>query len=73
MDEERGERKVGTAYLFWLLGLFGICGIHRFYAGRYISGIIWLLTGGLFFIGQLIDMVMLPRMIEDYNEGAEVW
>ena len=35
-------RSTGVAYLLWFLAFFGICGIHRFYAGRYISGIIWL-------------------------------
>lgn len=71
--ERRSERSVGTAYLLWLPFFFGICGLHRFYSGRPISGLIWLFTGGLCGIGQVIDLIFIPRMIEDHNEGRPVW
>jgi TM2 domain-containing membrane protein YozV len=48
------------AYLLWLLCFTGLCGIHRFYTGRWITGIIWLLTAGLLFIGQIIDLILIP-------------
>ncbi len=70
---ERPERSIPTAYVLWLFGFIGLAGIHRFYVGRPISGIIWLLTGGLFFIGQIVDLVMMPRMVDDHNRGAKVW
>jgi TM2 domain-containing membrane protein YozV len=57
----------GIAYLLWFLVLFGLCGIHRFYAGRPITGVIWLLTGGVFLIGQLIDLVLIPGLIARSN------
>ncbi|MDP7115342.1 MAG: NINE protein [Myxococcota bacterium] len=34
------QRSVGTGYLLWALGLIGFCGIHRFYMGRSITGLI---------------------------------
>lgn len=67
------RRTVGWAYLLWLPMIFGVSGLHRFYAGRYISGVIWLLTGGLCGIGQVVDLLFIPRMIEDHNEGRPVW
>ena len=69
----RQTRDVGWAYLLWLPMLFGVCGLHRFYSGRIISGTIWLLTGGLCGIGQVVDLFFIPRMIEDHNEGRSVW
>ena len=38
---------------------FGIAGLQRFYVGRIVSGIIWLLTAGLLGIGQLFDIIMI--------------
>lgn len=67
------RRDVGVAYLLWLPMLFGISGLHRFYSGRYISGFIWLITGGLCGVGQVIDLLFIPRMIEDHNQGRKVW
>lgn len=60
-------RNTGTAYLLWLTCLLGFCGVHRFYTGKYISGIIWLFTMGFFGVGQLIDLALIPGMVEDKN------
>ena len=48
-----------VGYLLWILGFTGS---HRFYYGKPISGTIWLCTGGLFLIGWLIDLVLIPIM-----------
>ena len=38
-----------------LLTFLGIFGIHRFYMGKWLTGILYLLTGGLFLIGYIYD------------------
>lgn len=43
--------------------LLGPCGIHRFRAGKVLTGIIWLCAFGLVGFGQLIDLVLIPGMI----------
>ena len=51
--ERREPRSVGLAYLLWLPCIFWICGLHRFYTGRWISGLVWLFTFGLCGIGGM--------------------
>jgi len=60
-------KSTGIAYLLWCACIFGLFGIHRFYAGKSISGIIWFLTLGLLFIGQAVDLILIPGMIEEAN------
>ncbi len=46
-------------YILWI---FGFTGSHRFYYGRPVSGTIWFFTAGLFLIGWLIDLFLIPSM-----------
>lgn len=46
-------------YILWI---FGFTGSHRFYYGKPITGTLWLFTGGLFLIGWLIDLFLIPGM-----------
>ena len=60
-----GDRSTLLAYLFWI---FGFIGLHRFYLGRPISGAIWALTMGLLLVGWLVDLFLIPAMVEDASE-----
>ncbi len=52
----------------WLLHLFlGLFGIHRFYMGKIITGVIYLCTGGLFGIGYVYDTLTLNDQIAELN------
>jgi TM2 domain-containing membrane protein YozV len=49
-----------TALLLAIIGpMFGLCGLQRFYVGKIGTGILWLFTGGLLGVGQLIDIIMI--------------
>jgi TM2 domain-containing membrane protein YozV len=39
--------------------LLGYLGVHRFYVGKIATGVIWLLTGGLFGIGYIVDIIVI--------------
>ena len=60
----------GTAYLLWALGLCGVCGLHRFYLGQPVPGILYLLTFGICGIGQLIDLFLIPGEVQTANLRA---
>lgn len=52
-----------------------IFGLHRFYVGKIATGILWLLTGGLFGIGQFLDAIFIVAgHFEDSDEKTiETW
>jgi TM2 domain-containing membrane protein YozV len=59
MSESTNTHSVLVGYILWI---FGFTGAHRFYYGKRVSGLIWLLTGGLLGIGWFIDLFLIPRM-----------
>lgn len=62
-----GMYKDGIGYGLWCLWLFGLAGVHRIYMGKYGSGILYLLTWGLFGIGQFVDLFRMKGLIKDAN------
>src|SRR5262249_58236503 len=50
-----------------LLAYLGIFGLHRFYLGKWVTGLIWLFTGGLFGIGLLYDLWTLNGQVSEQN------
>ncbi len=65
-------KSVAVTYLLWIVGGFGVLGLHRFYLGRWVSGLIWLLTGGLFFIGALVDLFLIPGQVQVENLSQQL-
>jgi TM2 domain-containing membrane protein YozV len=72
MERESNQRYSQGTYdysIAWLLLTFlGIFGAHRFYLGKWISGIIYLCTGGFFFLGILYDFLNINEMVSEQNQ-----
>ena len=50
-----------------LLTFLGLFGIHRMYIGKWLIGIVYLLTGGIFGVGVLYDFWTLNDQITVIN------
>lgn len=74
MERETHRRFVAgpTNYnLAWVLLIFlGPFGVHRFYMGKLFTGLLYLITGGLFLIGYIYDIVTLNEQVSEINRGA---
>ena len=64
--------KVSSAYILWLGGFLSLNGLHRLYNGKIATGLLWLGTFGLFGVGQLVDLFLIPNMVEDYNTKMKI-
>ena len=62
---EKGPWNYNLAWV--LLTFLGFFGIHRFYLGKWITGIVWLLTVGLFGLGYLYDLWTLNGQVSEAN------
>lgn len=52
----------------WILLTFlGIFGVHRFYLGKWLTGLLYLVTGGLLLVGVLYDFWTLNSQISEEN------
>ena len=74
MDRDADRRYVAGRKSYnvsWVLLTFlGIFGIHRFYLGKWLTALLWLLTGGLLMLGVLYDYWTLNRQVDEVNGGA---
>lgn len=62
------RRSFVLAYLLW--AFCGFLGIHRFYLNRPYTGVLWLVTGGLFGVGWFFDLFWTAVMVHDENQEA---
>ena len=56
----------------WVLLTFvGVFGVHRFYLGKWLTGLIYLLTGGLFLVGIIYDYWTLNAQVSEVNSRLQ--
>lgn len=74
MDRE-ADRKYATGSLNYsvawvLLSFLGVFGLHRFYMGKWVSGLLYLLTVGFFGAGVLYDFWTLNGQVDELNRRS---
>lgn len=74
MDREADLRFAAGAVDYtvaWILLTFlGVFGVHRMYMGKWLTGLLYLITGGLFFFGVLYDFWTLNSQVSELNSQA---
>jgi TM2 domain-containing membrane protein YozV len=75
MDREADLRftagSVNYTVAWVLLTFLGLFGVHRMYMGKWLTGILYLLTAGLFGLGYLYDFWTLNDQITVINSGEK--
>ncbi|XCH78289.1 MAG: DUF4236 domain-containing protein [Candidatus Dehalobacter alkaniphilus] len=72
-DRQTSQKSKGVALILCLfLGFFGA---HRFYVGKTGTAVIWLLTGGVFGIGWIVDIftVLLSNFYDSHGLAVRRW
>jgi len=54
--------------LFTLLGLLVLAGLQRFLTGQVGMGILYFLTGGLCFVGTIVDALNHKSLATEFNQ-----
>ena len=65
---QKGRYDYNVAWI--LLTFLGLLGIHRMYMGKWITGIIYLFTGGIFGIGYIYDYWTLNDQLSLLNRAG---
>ena len=69
-DKRYQTGPISYTFAWILLTFLGIFGLHRMYLGKWISGFIYLFTGGLFLVGWLYDFCTLNGQVSEINGAS---
>lgn len=62
-----GPLDYNIAWALLAIPLTGLLGIHRFYMGKWLTGLLWLCTGSLLGLGWLYDLWCLNEQVSARN------
>ena len=68
IKNNQNQDRLLVSYILCGAGFLGIGGLHRLYNGKIGTGLLWLCTGGLFYIGQVVDLLIIPNMVDEYEQ-----
>ena len=59
--------KKSVFWTYFIFFVFGWAGLHRLYMGKWLSGLVWFLTGALLGLGWLYDLFTIPLQVNAVN------
>jgi len=62
----------GLAYIFTIIGFFGLAGLQHFYLGKIFKGLLWFFTFGFFGLGTVIDLFTMGSQVDNYNAKIQL-
>ncbi|BAZ02136.1 TM2 domain-containing protein [Tolypothrix tenuis PCC 7101] len=67
VDNHTNQDRLLGSYILCALGFAGLGGLHRIYNGKIGTGLLWLCTFGFLYIGQFVDLFLIPNMVDEYD------
>ena len=71
--DESADQKYTSGIIDYNIGwvaltFLGLFGIHRFYMGKFVTGLLYIFTGGFFAFGIVYDFWTLNEQIDEINK-----
>ncbi|BAY09054.1 TM2 domain-containing protein [Calothrix sp. NIES-2098] len=67
VENNTNKDRLLVSYILCAAWFFGLGGLHRLYNGKIATGVLWLCTVGLFGVGQFVDLLLIPGMVDEHE------
>ncbi|NET73711.1 MAG: NINE protein [Sphaerospermopsis sp. SIO1G2] len=66
-EKNAHQERIIASYVLCIAGFLGAGGLHRLYNGKIATGLLWFFTFGFFYVGQVVDVLLIPGMVDEYE------
>ncbi|MBD2137204.1 TM2 domain-containing protein [Anabaena sp. FACHB-1237] len=72
LQNHQNKDRLIASYILCAAGFLGVNGLHRLYNGKIGTGLLWFCTFGFFYVGQFIDLLLIPGMVDEYETNLRL-